>query len=266
MKTMKSIKTKIRTALPLLILPLCAALLTGCASLPKDNTNVEVKHFENLHATRYAEIFLVGGNGLTGNLEANVYNTIYLNGYNDSNKDSAPQALAEAFNPKQVKKENHVLGSKLNGPKLWMLDWIDVPVGAERDFCGLKARWVAELNLKGVNLKDESKMAYHPTTIARKSKFGYNKGTTVFLIDDADGNTWIMKGFELGLQPRWTFEEYSKDPASRFKQLPPGWKYRTKVLDEDLILVPETGIATIMPDEFFNVYDKTGPGYSNYKP
>jgi hypothetical protein len=32
------------------------------------------------------------------------------------------------------------------------------------------------------------------------------------------------------------------------------------------ILVPENGIATIMPDEFFNVYDKTGPGYSNYKP
>jgi hypothetical protein len=29
---------------------------------------------------------------------------------------------------------------------------------------------------------------------------------------------------------------------------------------------PQTGIATIMPDEFFNVYDKTGPGYSSYKP
>jgi hypothetical protein len=35
---------------------------------------------------------------------------------------------------------------------------------------------------------------------------------------------------------------------------------------QDLILEPKTGIATIMPDEFFNVYDKTGPGYSNYKP
>jgi hypothetical protein len=33
-----------------------------------------------------------------------------------------------------------------------------------------------------------------------------------------------------------------------------------------LIEVPENGVATIMPDEFFNVYDKTGPGMSNYKP
>ena len=28
----------------------------------------------------------------------------------------------------------------------------------------------------------------------------------------------------------------------------------------------EGGVATIMADEFFNVYDKTGPGMSNYKP
>jgi hypothetical protein len=32
----------------------------------------------------------------------------------------------------------------------------------------------------------------------------------VFLIDDADGNTWVMKDFQLGLEPRWNFEESSK--------------------------------------------------------
>jgi hypothetical protein len=46
--------------------------------------------------------------------------------------------------------------------------------------------------------------------------------------------------------------------ASNFKQLPPGWKVRIKTLDEDLIERPESGVATIMPDEFFNMYDKTG--------
>jgi hypothetical protein len=39
-----------------------------------------------------------------------------------------------------------------------------------------------------------------------------------------------------------------------------------KTLDKDYIEVPVTGVATIMPDEFFNVYDKAGPGMSNYKP
>jgi len=75
-----------------------------------------------------------------------------------------------------------------------------------------------------------------------------------------------MKGFELGLKPRWIYDEFAADPASHFKQVPAGWTYRTRVLDEDLLLVPATGIATIMPDEFFDVYDKTGPGYSNYRP
>ena len=28
---------------------------------------------------------------------------------------------------------------------------------------------------------------------------------------------------------------------------------------------PETGVAPIMPYELFDVYDKTGPGFSNYK-
>jgi hypothetical protein len=38
------------------------------------------------------------------------------------------------------------------------------------------------------------------------------------------------------------------------------------MLDEDLIEIPESGVATITPDEFFNVYDKAGPGMTNYTP
>lgn len=39
-----------------------------------------------------------------------------------------------------------------------------------------------------------------------------------------------------------------------------------RVLDQDLIEVPVTGVATIMPDEFFNAYDKTRPRMTNYPP
>jgi len=51
-----------------------------------------------------------------------------------------------------------------------------------------------------------------------------------------------------------------------FKQLPEGWKARIVTLEQGNHEVPESGVATIMADEFFNVYDKTGPGMSNYKP
>jgi hypothetical protein len=200
----------------------------------------------------------------SGNLKANVYNTTFRSGY--TGKDSAPQAWAESINMEDLKKEYHALGASMNGPKQWMLDWIDIPVGTDRTFNGLTMPWCAELSLTKTQAKEMGKFSYGPTTIARKSAFGYNKGTTVFLIDDADGTTWIMKGFELGLKPDHTFDQFSSNPSSYFKKLPAGLKFRTKVLDQDLKLVPETGIATIMPDEMFNVYDKTGPGYSNYKP
>jgi hypothetical protein len=49
---------------------------------------------------------------------------------------------------------------------------------------------------------------YTPQTIARHSGLGWNKGRTVILLDDAEGNTWIMKGFELGLEPQYTYDEF----------------------------------------------------------
>lgn len=247
------------------ILAACVAL-TGCKSLPDDGAHTQTKRFDHLNQVRYLEVFVVGGNALTGHLVANVYNTTFAPSVDLATKDSAPQAYAESLNTDAIKSQFDAFGAAINGPKQWMLDWVDIPLGAEQDINGLKIPWCAELHLTKSQLKEMGKFAYVSTTIARKSAFGMNKGTRVFLIDDADGNTWVMKGFEQGLHPRWTYDEFAADPASHFQKLPPGWKYRTEILDKDLILIPETGVATIMPDEFFNVYDKTGPGYSNYKP
>jgi hypothetical protein len=72
--------------------------------------------------------------------------------------------------------------------------------------------------------------------------------------------------FQVGLEPQHTLKEFVAAGDSKFKKLPPGWKFRVKMLDEDLIEIPESGVATITPDEFFNVYDKAGPGMTNYTP
>ena len=241
------------------------ALIAARIELPNDSKNVQPMHFDNLRATQYTEIFLIAGNPVSGDLRANVYNTLGLNGYNETNRNSSPDALVAKVNPDTLKSKYEVLGAHVNGPKLWMLDWIDVPVGTERDFDGLMARWVALVDLKGIDLKDPSAGGYRKTSVERKTKFGYLKGRPGFLIDDAEGNTWIMKGMNLGLNPTQSYET-AKDLGSRLKKLPPGWKFRVAVLPEDLVLLPATGVAEIMPDELFNVYDRVGPGYSNYKP
>lgn len=245
------------------------AMLLGFAPLPDDGANTKTIRFNNMHLVRYIEIFVFGGGQSDGELRANVYNSSLAPGLDPKvNKDTAPPSWVAELNPEAIKKQFDAPAVTFNGPKLWMLDWFDIPLGVEREIHGRKIPWCAELHLNRSELEAVAKgeMKYKSTTIERKSSIGYNKGTTVFLIDAADGNTWIMKGFELGLKPRWTYEEFATNPAGHLKQLPAGWKFRTTVLDRDLILIPETGVATIMSDEFFNVYDKTGPGFSNYKP
>jgi hypothetical protein len=36
--------------------------------------------------------------------------------------------------------------------------------------------------------------------------------------------------------------------------LPPGWSYRTRILDEELIVDTTSSIATVLQDEFENSY------------
>jgi hypothetical protein len=230
-----------------------------------DGAGAKYKRFDNMHQTRYIEIFLAGREAKTGKLVAACYNTMFTSKGVPASKDTAPQALVEGLDFDKMKKEYGLVGASLNGPKLWLPDWLEADLGVERNFNGIPAIWCAQLNMNNNAGVGES-APYIPLTIARKSGVGWNKGTTVLLLDDAEGNTWVMKGFQLGLKPRYTYKEFVAAGASNFKKLPPGWKFRVKRLDKDLIEKPENGVATIMPDEFFNVYDKTGPGMSNYKP
>ena len=238
---------------------------TGGSKVLTDGAGAKSGRFDNMHMTRFIEIFLAHRDAKTGKLAAECYNSIFTAKGIPASKDTAPQSLVEGLDFDKMKKDYGVLGASLNGPKIWLPDWAEIDMGVEREFNGIKAAWVAQLNMeKGGEVSEST--PYKPMTIARKSGLGWNKGTTVLLLDDAEGNTWVMKGFQLGLKPRYTYKEFVAAGASNFKKLPPGWKFRVKTLDKDLIEKPENGVATIMPDEFFNVYDKTGPGMSNYKP
>jgi len=219
-----------------------------------------------MHGTRYIEIFLAGCDAKTGNIVAACFNTMFTPNGIPASKDTAPQKLIEGLDMDKLKTEYGVLNASLSGPKIWQPDWVTVNAGVERDFNGIPATWVAQLNM-GDNLELVAEMeVYKPVTIARKSQLGWNKGTRVFLLDDPEGNSWILKGFQLGLKPQHTFEEFLAGGPDQFKKLPEDWFLRTKILEQDLIEKPANGVATIMPDEFFNVYDKTGPGMTNYKP
>ncbi len=262
MKIMNTTKTK--NALFLSLYLLLGMLLTGCAKVPNDGANAKVIRFDNLRNVRYAEVFLIGGNALTHNLQAAFYNTTGLNNSEDP-CNTCPEAIWDKINPETLKKQYHVLGVFKNGPRHWVMDWIELPVGAERNFDGLNARWMGQVKLpKNVDLKKKGSSAYKPTTVARKSEMGFVKGKSIFILDDPEGNPWVMQAYSLIVDPNQTYDSLAS-LGSKLK-LPQGWKFRVKVLDKDLTIKAVNGIAHIMQDDLENTYDLCGGGSSNYKP
>ena len=179
MKIMKSFKTKIGTAPLLLLLALCV-FLAGCAKLPNDGADAKVLRFDDLRDVRYAEVFLIGGDAVTHNLEAAFYNTTGLNNSEDP-RNTCPEALWAKVDPEKLKKQYDVLGVFKNGPRHWTMDWIELPVGARHDFDGLKARWMGQVKLpKDIDLKKKGSSAYKPTTVGAQIANGLRERQTSF--------------------------------------------------------------------------------------
>jgi hypothetical protein len=230
-----------------------------------DSEGAVLRRVDGMHRVRFIEIFLAWRTAGTGEGVAACYNPMFGDRGIPASRDTAPQALVEGIDVDELTRAYNVIAASLNGPKIWTPDWAEAEVGATRNFNGIEAPWVAQLDMKRAGAVSDAR-PYVPTTIARKSRLGWPAGTTVMLLDDADGSTWVMKGFQLGLEPTFTYDDFLANGARYFTNLPDGWSFRVVTLDRELIETPENGVATIMADEFFNVYDRTGAGQMNFRP
>jgi hypothetical protein len=158
------------------------------------------------------------------------------------------------------------------GRKFWILDIFELPTSTTvRDYNGLKTHYWADTesgpNGEPQDLSAEGiyKIQYLPIEMGRSSFITFQKGKPVFLLDDVNGTTWILKNYQTGVDPTLT---YATLPTldKHLKQLPAGWKFRTKILDQDLVLQAVNGKARIMWDELGNSWDALDPGVANYQP
>ena len=210
--------------------------------------------FESVRGQRYTEIFLIGGHAIIHDINAGVYNTIGLNDP-DGTGDTCPQEVLDEVDVDALKEEYDILGAFKNGPRLWCLDWVEVMVGEERDFNGLKARWVMWLDVPKEMRKHES-VAYKQINGKRDTQLGHQRRSPAFILDDPDGDSWVMKSASLIVDPNQTYESL-KDLGGRLKPAQ-GWTFRTVVLERDLVLTPDDGAVKITQDELGNTYDRVG--------
>lgn len=254
-------------ALLRLLLLAAAVSIAACSKTgPEDAGTAVMTRFENLSGVRYCEVFLIAGNPITKDLHANFYNTSEFN--NSANKlNTCPAELWAKVDAEALKKQYDVLGVFKNGPRFWMYDWAELPVGTERDFDGLKARWFGNVKLPK-DFGKEGATYFKPTTVERKSHQGYKQGQTVYILDDPEGTPWIMQAGSGIVDSSLRFE--TLNTLEQKLVLPPGWKYRTKVLEQDLGVSAINGVARIVQDNLQNTYnacfEEGGQKNCTYKP
>jgi hypothetical protein len=104
----------------------------------------------------------------------------------------------------------------------------------------------------GVVLEATVEKHYFPGRIYRNNKFLFKKGTTVHLLDAPDGKVvFVMQSYT----NHWNKDETLANLKDLGSKLPPGWKYRVKVLDQDLTIRAVNGRARIVQDERQNTYE-----------
>lgn len=200
----------------------------------------------DLRDTRYCEIVPVYREGLSFRLE--VYNTL---GQND-----CPPAVWDAIDPKALADELGAFEVVMNGPRHWMMDRI-IAAGATLDgetkvFDGLAATQRATLSLPLRDLLFGSR-PYAVRTIKRETTYVFDAGKPIFEITDDTGNVYVMQTYADIVDKTLTMDDLA-GLGSRLK-LPRGWRYSTRVLEQELRLTA-TGEAFLIQDDLQNSYQR----------
>ena len=205
--------------------------------------------FNNIRGVRYGEISL-----LCGPQGSTMYNTTGLN--NQTNPtDTAPPPLWNNVSEQAMAQQYNVPAVWKNGPRGWVVDKIQLPVGPELDFNGLKARWFAypaypsppflSLPLPSPSLslppppfllspppplslppppppdfvfnhpKALASNSYKPNTISRASVITFVAGQPVFTLVDPNGDTYVMQAWAIIQDPTLTYNDLSTLGQSR---------------------------------------------------
>jgi len=196
----------------------------------------------DMRGVRYGEVLAVFAEGTT--FRAEVYGTQMLN--------DCPQEQWDALDPVVIAEDLGALTVKLNGPRHWMLDGLGQKVAVIdpifRAFGDLMTRRIAVVDL---GTSPES-VPYTERHVDRGAVFFFDAGSPVHELVDPTGLAYVMQAYCIGVDPYLTQE--SLPTLGERLDLPDGWGFRTRVLDEELVVDTSATLATVLQDELENTY------------
>ncbi|MEZ5133513.1 MAG: hypothetical protein R2699_00235 [Acidimicrobiales bacterium] len=206
------------------------------------STETPQRLISDMRGVRYGEVLAVYQRD--DGFEAEVYGTQLLN--------DCPQELWETLDPTAIAAELGAVFVKLNGPRYWMLDGLGTKVAVVdpvmRAFNGLDMRRIAVVHLGD----DPVAVPYTERHVNRGAVFFFDAGSPVYELVRPDGIAYVMQARCVGVDP--TLTEDDLPTLGERLALPEGWTYRTRVLDEELIVDTTETVATVLQDELENTY------------
>jgi hypothetical protein len=196
---------------------------------------------EDVRGHRYGEIFLVK-NGDDG-LVAEVFNSYTLN--------ECPQELWDSLDLPGIAASEGALMAVANGPRYWLVDAIEKSGPAipdVRDFGGISMTRAAVLNL-GIRFDPSP---YIGRRVARAAVFSFAAGSLVFELVDPDGVAYVMQSWCTSIDSGLT--EGALMTLGHRLEMPGGWFFRSRRLDEALPVMTASDDAVVLQDEFRNSY------------
>jgi hypothetical protein len=196
----------------------------------------------DMRGVRYGEVLAVFDTG--AGLRADVYGTQLLN--------DCPHELWVTLDAATIAEEMGALVVKLNGPRYWTLDGLGqkAPVvdPVLRDFNGLTMRRLATVDIGDA----PSTQPYVERFVNRGIAFFFDAGKPAYEIVSPEGVAYVMQSYCVGVDRALAADSLGS-LGSRLA-LPAGWTYRTRILDQELVIDTTTTTATVVQDELENTY------------
>lgn len=203
-------------------------------------------HGDDLRNVRYGEIVPVFRKG--AKLYIEVYNTVEHN--------ELPGELWEALDVEEMAEEYGAEEVLLNGPRYWVINAAEGNTDRLNnkiaDFGGIEMKLVASLDetLFSMNLGENF---YTESSVERETNWIYWKGNMVYELVSPEGDVYRMQAASMIEDANLTIDKL--EYLGERLDLPEGWTYRARVLEQDSVL-DSHGMATIIQDEFINTYQK----------
>lgn len=210
-----------------------------------DATANDVSLSTNVRGRRYCEVLSGMVTGATVRLD--VYNTYGLNDCPD-----------DAWRRLDVAALRTELGTPvvvLNGPRYWTLDAFDMAAVQDptvRTIGGIPMRIAGRVEVPLAAAA--SSAPYTDRSIRRDTTVRFAAGGRVFELLDNAGHVYVMQSFSVQRTAQ-TIESLSTLGARLM--VPMGWSFRSRVLTDDLRIVAEGGMATVLTDDFNNTYQRS---------